>query len=78
MKSEHPSPDMTLPISFEIYQQLVSASVKSGFSQDIWESGAAAIRDWTARNVVWVLLPNSSIWKSAGFLRAKKKSGKAR
>jgi hypothetical protein len=44
MKREHPSPDMTLPISFEIYQQLVSASVKSGFSQEIWEIGAAAIR----------------------------------
>lgn len=147
MKREHPSPDMTLPISFEIYQQLVSASVKSGFSQEIWEIGAAAIRDWMARNdpdsfpmpslsgyqwkqvflpngtvlrtifngknfhcrveddeivydgkkvspsgfvnavggvrrnawkVVWVLLPNSSVWKSAGSLRAKKKSGKAR
>jgi hypothetical protein len=41
---------MSLPISLEIYQQLVSASVKTGFSQEIWEIGAAAIREWIVRN----------------------------
>jgi hypothetical protein len=41
---------MTLPISLEHYQQLVSASVKTGFEKEIWEIGAAAIRDWMIRN----------------------------
>jgi hypothetical protein len=50
MKTGHPGPEMTLPISLEIYQQLVSASVKSGFSQEIWEIGAAAIREWMSKN----------------------------
>jgi hypothetical protein len=41
---------MPLPISIELYQQLVSASVQSGFEQEVWEIGAAAIRDWMVRN----------------------------
>jgi hypothetical protein len=134
---------MSLPISLEIYQQLVSASIKGGFKQEAWEIGAAAIRDWMARNnpesfampatsgyqwknlflpngtllrtvfngknfhclveddhiryneqemspsgfanavggvrrnawkVIWVLFPNSSVWKHAGACRTKKKS----
>lgn len=50
MQREHPEPAMALPISLEIYQQLVSASVKSGFDQEIWEIGAAAIREWISRH----------------------------
>lgn len=41
---------MALPISLEVYQQLVSASVKTGFSQEIWEIGEAAIHEWMTRN----------------------------
>jgi hypothetical protein len=41
---------MALPISLELYQQLVSASVKSGFEKETWEIGAAAIREWMIRN----------------------------
>jgi hypothetical protein len=132
---------MSLPISLEIYQQLVSASVISAFKQETWEIGAAAIREWMARNnpesfamphtcgyqwkylllpngtllrtifngknfhalveedhvryngqkispsafanavggvrrnawkVIWILFPNSSVWKLAGTLRTKK------
>jgi hypothetical protein len=33
----HPTPDMALPISVELYQRLVSASVKSGFEKEAWE-----------------------------------------
>jgi hypothetical protein len=134
---------MTLPISLEIYQQLASASLKSGFEQEIWEIGAAAIREWMTRNnpdsfamptlsgyqwknlflpsgtllrsifngknyhclvegdrivydgkmispscfanavggvrrnawkVIWILFPNSSVWKSAESLRRPKNS----
>lgn len=50
MQREHPQPAMALPISVEIYQQLVSASLKTGFSQEIWEIGAVAIREWIARH----------------------------
>jgi hypothetical protein len=34
---------MALPISLELYQHLVSASMKSGFEKEAWEIGAAAI-----------------------------------
>jgi hypothetical protein len=46
----HPTPDIALPISVELYQQLVSASVKSGFTKETWEIGSAAIREWMIRN----------------------------
>jgi hypothetical protein len=141
MKNERTTPDMSLPISLETYQQLVSASVQSGFQQEVWEIGAAAIRDWMVRNnpdsfgmpvtsgyqwkhvflpngtllrtifngknfhclveddqiryigervspsgfanavggvhrnawkVIWILFPNTSVWKQAGSLRARK------
>jgi hypothetical protein len=143
VKRPHPAPDMSLPICLEIYQQLVSASVKSGFEQETWEIGAAAIREWMIRHnpesfampttsgyqwkhlflpnrtllrtifqgnnfhclvehdhilyngqkttpsgfanavggvrrnawkVIWILFPNSSVWKLAGALRRKKNS----
>jgi hypothetical protein len=143
MKRSQPTPEMSLPISIEIYQQLASASVKSGFEQETWEIGAAAIREWLIRNnpesftmpamsgyqwkhlflpngtllrtifdgknfhclveddhiryngekvspsgfanavggirrnawkVIWILFPNSSVWKLAGTLRRKKNS----
>jgi hypothetical protein len=39
-----------LPISIEIYQQLLGASARGGFQKEAWEIGAAAIRDWMVRN----------------------------
>ncbi|GAB3436821.1 hypothetical protein [Massilia solisilvae] len=50
MQREHPEPAMALPVSLEIYQKLVSASVRTGFRQEIWEIGAAAIREWLSRH----------------------------
>lgn len=50
MQKARPNPEMTMPISLEIYQQLLSASVKTGFNQEIWEIGAAAIREWLVKN----------------------------
>jgi hypothetical protein len=35
---------MDLPISLEIYQQLLRASGASGFEKETWEIGDAAIR----------------------------------
>jgi hypothetical protein len=50
MQKQHPSPHMNLPISIEIYQQLLRASAGSGFEKEAWEIGAVAIRDWMIRN----------------------------
>jgi hypothetical protein len=41
---------MTLPISHEIYQQLISAAGQSGFVHEDWQIGAMAIREWMTRN----------------------------
>lgn len=41
---------MDIPISLEIYQQLLSASCASGFEKAYWEIGATAINEWTARH----------------------------
>jgi hypothetical protein len=50
MERQHPSPYTALPISHEIYQQLLSACFSSGFKQETWEIGEAAIREWMIRN----------------------------
>jgi len=41
---------MPMPVPLELHQQLLLASIQSGFTQEVWEIGAAAIRDWLARN----------------------------
>lgn len=41
---------MPISIPLELHQQLLLASIQSGFTQEVWEIGAAAIRDWLARN----------------------------
>jgi hypothetical protein len=46
----HPEPAMSLPITLEIYQRLLSASAKTGFNQEFWEIGAAPIHEWMVRN----------------------------
>jgi hypothetical protein len=140
VEKAHPTPGMALAISLEQYQQLISASLKSGFAKEAWEIGAAAIHEWLVRNdpesfampatsgyqwknlflpngtllrtifngknfhclveedhirykgemtspsgfanavggvrrnawkVIWILFPNSSVWKLAGALRKK-------
>ena len=45
-----PASAMPIPIPLELHQQLLLASIQSGFTQEVWEIGAAAIRDWLARN----------------------------
>jgi hypothetical protein len=40
---------MALPISLEIYQQLVSAVCQIGFEKEDWEIAAIAIREWIAQ-----------------------------
>src|SRR4051812_48331046 len=50
MKTRPPATSMTLPISHEIYQQLVTASCEGGFEKEDWEIAAIAIREWMTRN----------------------------
>lgn len=50
MRRQHPKPDVSLPISREIYSQLFDASMKSGFEKEDWEVAAIAIQEWAARN----------------------------
>jgi hypothetical protein len=50
VKREHPSPNLSLPVTLEIHQQLLCASVNSAFKHEAWEIGAIAIREWMTRN----------------------------
>ncbi len=50
MKREHPNPQMALPISIELYQQLAAASFSNGLEQEPWEIGASALREWMIRH----------------------------
>ncbi len=45
----HPHPHVDLPISIEIYQQLLGAAIQSKTDTEAWEIGAMAIREWMAR-----------------------------
>jgi hypothetical protein len=147
MQKQHPVPHMELPISLEIYHQLLGASFNTGLEKEAWEIGAAAIREWMVRHnpdsfampatagyqwkslflpngtllrtvfngknfhclveddrilyneqavspsgfanavggvrrnawkVVWILFPNTTVWKLAGTLRAKKNAPRPR
>ncbi|WP_426104050.1 hypothetical protein [Massilia sp. TSP1-1-2] len=46
----HPNHRMDLPISIEVYQQLLSAAGETGFQKEFWEIGESAIRDWMVRH----------------------------
>jgi len=50
MSAPTPASAMPIPIPLELHQQLMLASVQSGFTKEVWEIGAAAIREWLARN----------------------------
>lgn len=50
MKNPTSTPGMTMPIPLELHQQLLLASLQSGFEKEVWEIGATAIRDWLIRN----------------------------
>lgn len=50
MARQHPNPNVSLPISLELHQQLMHASVQCGFEKETWEIGAAAIREWLVRH----------------------------
>lgn len=48
--NRHPNHRMELPISIEVYQQLLSAAGETGYQKEFWEIGESAIRDWMVRH----------------------------
>ena len=50
MKRQHPTPEVDLPLTREIYNHLLTASIKTGFEKEDWEFAAIAIREWAMRN----------------------------
>jgi hypothetical protein len=50
MKRQHPRPEVELPLSREIYNHLLTASIQTGFEKEDWELAAIAIREWAMRN----------------------------
>ncbi len=50
MARQHPCPQMSIPISIKIYQQLLGASQDTGFNKEDWEIAAEAIEQWMRRH----------------------------
>lgn len=46
----HPNHQMDLPISNDVYQQLLLAAGATGYQKEFWEIGESAIRDWMVRH----------------------------
>lgn len=51
MRRSHPDPRMEIPISLEIYQQLLLGSSRTKYEKEDWEIAAEAIDAWTRRNM---------------------------
>lgn len=49
-RRRHPAPRADIPISLEIYKQLISASFSTGFKMEDWEIAAEAIDEWVRRH----------------------------
>lgn len=50
MKRQHPKPELALPISLALHQQLCIAVCHSRFEKEDWEIAEIAIREWMARH----------------------------
>ena len=50
MRRQHPDHRMDIPISLEVYHQLLGASTSTGFAKEDWEIAAEAIDEWTRRH----------------------------
>jgi hypothetical protein len=47
----HPQPYMNIPISYEIWQKLISGSFDSRYEKEDWEIAAEAIEAWTRKKI---------------------------
>jgi hypothetical protein len=59
MQRQHPKPEMQIPITWAIYQQLMSASLDTGYKQEFWEIAATAIHEWMVRNAPQTIARNA-------------------
>ena len=50
MQRSPPNPRMDIPISMEIYHQLLGASSNTGYQKEHWEIAAEAIHEWVRRH----------------------------
>ncbi len=50
MPRQHPDPRMSVPISLEVYYQLLGGPHSPGFDKEYWENAAEAIDEWARRH----------------------------
>ena len=50
MRRPHPNHKMDIPISMEVWQQLLKASAGTGYQKEDWEIAAEAIDEWVRRH----------------------------
>ncbi|MES2296365.1 MAG: hypothetical protein V4582_04950 [Pseudomonadota bacterium] len=50
MRRQHPKHQMDIPISLEVYHQLLVASGNTGYEMEDWEIAAQAIDEWMRRH----------------------------
>ncbi len=50
MRRQHPAPKMDIPVSMEVWKQLLRASMDSHFEKEDWEIAAEAIDEWVRRH----------------------------
>ncbi len=50
MRRKHPKHQMDIPISLEVYHQLLVASGNTGYEMEDWEIAAQAIDEWMRRH----------------------------
>jgi hypothetical protein len=50
MRRLHPNPQMSIPITIEVWHQLLGGSCYADFEKEDWEIAAEAIGEWARRN----------------------------
>ncbi|MES2319887.1 MAG: hypothetical protein V4631_20600 [Pseudomonadota bacterium] len=50
MRRQHPNHKMDIPVSLEVWQQLLGASINTGYEKEDWEIAAEAIDEWMRRH----------------------------
>ncbi|MES2316399.1 MAG: hypothetical protein V4631_02805 [Pseudomonadota bacterium] len=50
MRRQHPDHKMDIPVSLEVWSQLLGASIETGYEKEDWEIAAEAIDEWTRRH----------------------------
>ncbi|MES2320328.1 MAG: hypothetical protein V4631_22850 [Pseudomonadota bacterium] len=67
MRRQHPVHKSDIPVSIEIWQQLLGASIDTGYEKEDWEIAAEAINEWMRRHkpdTIPMAPTNGHQWKS--------------